>query len=413
MGRIGAYFLAQLKRMLRCLPRQMAVTFCICACVGALAGLLVSGGIFDAGATRYRIGMVGDLSDSYLGFGLQALQTMDDSRLMIELVGMPREEAEEAFARGELYAVMYVPEGLMESVVSGDNDRLITYTATQGQKGLGAMVMGEIVDIASTLVTRSQSAIYAMQRILAEEGRSEEIGWETDRLNLKLIQLVLARSGFSDVEILGYAEGLSMEMYYFCRGILLILLLLGLLNSALFAGKPAARAGFLRARGVGALWQILGEYLAYLCLVFLQLLCIGGLLIFAQGKEWIVLPEWAGAGTAVLADFLCMLLPAAAMFAALQFLLYELAGGIVNGILLQFLLGIGMGYLSGYFYPAAFFPERMRLLGSVLPTGVAADYVGAGLLREIPGIVAPAVFAYLAAFLLLAVMRRRSRIERG
>jgi len=234
MTRVRAYFLAQLKRTFRLAFPQLAADILICACVGLLSYLLVAQGAFAAGGARYRIGMVGDLSDSYLGFGIAALQEMDDSRFMIELVGMSEAEADEAFEKGELYAVMRVPDGLLESIVSGGNDCLITYTPAEGSKGLGTMVMGEITDIASTLVTSSQSAIYAMQRMLVEEGRQEEVGRETDRLNLSLINLVLSRSGFGEVELLGYADGLSMELYYFCSAVLLFLLLAGLLNCVFF-----------------------------------------------------------------------------------------------------------------------------------------------------------------------------------
>lgn len=408
-----AYFCAQLKRALRLAPAQLAADLLICACAGILGFLLVAQGVLAADGARYRIGMVGDLSDSYLGFGIAALQEMDDSRFMIELVEMSEEEAEEAFSRGELYAVMRVPDGLVESIVRGDNDCLITYTATEGQKGLGAMVMGEITDIASAMVTSSQSAIYAMQRILIDQGRGDEVGRETDKLNLSLINLVLSRSGFGEVELLGYADGLSMELYYFSSMVLLFLLLAGLLNCALFARRSTALALFLKARGVGAFWQILGEYLAYLGFVFMGLLSLGIPLAFILERGLMVIPEWEGMGAAPFWGFLRALIPVAAMFAALQFFLYEAADGIVNGILLQFLCGTGLGYLSGYFYPSAFFPERMRAIGSVLPSGVAARYVEERLFGVAPTGVLTVVFVYLALFFALAVLVRRGRIGRG
>lgn len=412
MAKAAAYFLTQLKRVLRLAPVQLAADLLICACAGIFGFLLVAQGVLAAGGNRYRIGMVGDLSDSYLGFGIAALQEMDDSRFMIELVGMSEEEAEEAFSRGKLYAVMRVPDGLLESVVSGDNDCLITYTPAEGQKGLGTMVMGEITDIASALVTSSQSAIYAMQRVLADQGRGDEVSRETDRLNLLLINLVLSRSGFCEVELLGYADGLSMECYYFCSAVLLFLLLAGLLNCAFFARRSAALPPFLKARGVGAFLQIMGEYLAYLCLVIMGGLCLSLPLALALERGIIVIPEWEGMGASPFLTFLWALLPVAAMFAALQFFLYETAGGIVNGILLQLLCGIGSGYLSGYFYPSAFFPERMRQIGGILPSGVAARYAQERIFGNGSSGAVWAVFVWLAVFFALAVMVRRGRIGR-
>lgn len=413
MTRVSDYLFAQLKRALRLAPAQFAADVLICVCAGVLVCLLVAQGVLDAGGTRYRIGMVGNLSDSYLGFGIAALQEMDDSRFMIELVGMSEAEAEAAFARGELYAVMRVPEGLLEAVVTGDNDRLITYTASSGQKGLGTMVMGEITELASTLVTSSQSAIFAMQRVLFDQGRGDEVSRATDRLNLALINLVLSRSGFGEVEILGYADGLSMELYYFRSTFLLLLLFAGLLNCPFFARRNISLAQFVKARGVGAFGQILGEYAAYLCLVLMGLLSLSLPAAFLIKREQIVIPEWEGMGAVPFWEFLRTLLPVALMFAALQFFLFEAAAGIVNGILLQFLCGAGMGYLAGYFYPAAFFPERMRVAGGVLPAGAAARYVEEGLFgRASVGAVA-SVFAYLAVLFALSVAIRQRRIGRG
>lgn len=412
MIRTAAYFWAQLKRALKLAPAQLTADVLICVCAGAFVYLLVAQGALDAGGTRYRIGMVGDLSDSYLGFGIAALQEMDDSRFMIELVGMSEKEAEDALARGELYAVMRVPDGLMDSVVSGENDCLITYTPAEGQKGLGTMVMGEITDIASTLVTSSQSAIFAMQRVLLDQGRGDELSRATDRLNLSLINLVLSRSGFGEVEILGYADGLSMELYYFCSAFLLFLLLSGLLNCAFFARGNAALAGFMKARGVGAFCQILGEYLAYLVLVFMGLFSLSLPVVSMLARDRIGIPEWEGMGAFPFWGVLRTLFPVVLMFAALQFFLFEAADGVVNGILLQFLCGAGMGYLAGYFYPAAFFPERMRTIGGFLPTGAAARYVEEGIFGSDTSGEAAVVFAYLAGFLVLTVMIRKRRIGR-
>lgn len=411
MKRTAAYFLAQLKRAMRILPGQLAANLAVGALAAAFACLLIAQGASEAGGARYRIGMVGDLSDTYLGFGIAALQDMDDSRFMIELVGMSEQEAKNAFLRGDIYAIVRVPEGFLESVVHGKNDKYVTYTATQGQKGLGTMVMGEITDIASTLVTSSQSAIYAMQRALADQGRGEEIGRETDRLNLSLINLVLSRGEFGDVEVLGYADGLSLELYYICGMFLLFLLLSGLLNSALFARKGTALPCFLKARGLGAFRQITGEYLAYFCLVLTGFFCLCGFAFFALEQGFVKVPEWEGMGAAPFWGLLRALIPVAAMFAALQFFLYEAAEGIVNGVLVQLICGIGMGYLSGYFYPSAFFPEKMRTMGEALPTGAAARFAQAGALGEIPAGAWAAVCGWLALFFVLSVAVRKGRMN--
>lgn len=412
MRRMARFFLAQLKRVCRLLPLQMGVSLVICSCVGIPAAMLIAQAAGE-GQQRYRIGLVGDVSGSYLGFGIAALQTMDDSRLMIELVEMSETEAEAALSRDELTAVVRVPDDFLDSIVYGENDAPVTYSAPSGQTQLGYTVMGEIADVASTLVTVSQSAIYGMQRTLYEQEGADRVGAETDKFNLMLINLVLSRSGFSEVEILGYAEGLSLEAYYFCRILLLLLLLAGVSGGVFFLHRKNALSGMLQAGGVGTLSQIVGEYLAYL-----GFLCAGFLLpvlLLAQGmeRELFSLAEWEGMGAAPFLALLPSLFISAAMFAALQFFLYELADGIVNGLMLQMLVGVGMAYLSGYFYPTAFFPKRLQIVGGFLPAGAAARFVEDIFLARSGCCAGVMVFVWLLVFLLLAAAARRSRILRG
>ncbi len=407
------YFCIQLKRMMRTFPRQLTANLLVCLCVGTLAVVFIRDGILTQDAQKYRIGLVGDMTDSYLGFGVTAIQSLDDSRFMIELVTMTEEEAREAFEKEELYAIVQVPDGMMEAIESGANDKPISYIAAEGPKGIGAMVMGQIVDVASTLVTCSQSAVFGMQSLMIEQGMKEGFWEATNALNLLLIELVINRSGLYDVEVLGIANGLSVEGYYFCSILLLLLLLSGINNSALFAHQKADMPRFMKSRGVGAAGQIFGEYLAYFCLLAACALLLFAPLFVVMERELFTIPEWEGLGAEPLKGFLVSLLPVIAMFAALQFLLYELVTGSVSGILLQFLCGMGMGYLSGFFYPAAFFPETMQRIGNVLPAGAALRYVDGIVAQEGTAAAGLDVLLYLVVFLLLAVMVRSDRIRRG
>ena len=56
---------------------------------------------------------------------------------------------------------------------------------------------------------------------------------------------------------------------------------------------------------------------------------------------------------------------------SISFLLWELVPDTVNGVLLQFITAVGIGYVSGCFYPSRLFPEAVQSFASVLPTGVA------------------------------------------
>ena len=407
------YFCMQLKRVFKILPIQLFLNFLVCTCVGALVVFFIQDGLLSSGTKKYQIGIVGDMTDSYLGFGISTLQAVDDARFVIELTGMSEEEARKAFRKGELYAFVRIPDGLVESIESGANDRPVTYVAAEGQKGIGSIVMNEIVDVVSNIVTRSQSGIYGMQNILRDYGRTDNLWEATEQLNFRYLDIVLGRRKFCDVEILGMANGLSTEGYFFCSILIFFLLLSGINNSPLFSQKSGDLAGFLKARGVGAAGQVAGEYLAYVCLMLACILEIFLVLAVVMGSGAFQIAEWEGLGAEPLLGFLLRFLPVAFMLAAMQFLIYELVSGIVSSLLLQFICSISMGYLSGFFYPANFFPQTLQKIGRLLPTGAALRYTDSCMVGEISLSSMLGVLFYLACFLGLSVLIRKSRIQRG
>lgn len=413
MNRVGTYFYAQWKRICKMLPAQLILNLVVCSCIGLLAGILLKEGVVEPGRQRYRIGLVGNTGDTYLGFGISVIQSVDDSRFIFDLVEMTEEEAKKEFSQGKLYAYAVIPDDLLASVTSGANDRPITFVATKGQKGLGGMVVEEIGDILSDMVLYSQSAVYGVQNVLSDNGR-DDIFWEmTEQINLLLIELVMQRGKLCNVEILGISNGLSTAGYYFCSILLVFFLLSGINNSPLFAHRSRALPQILAARGVGAVGQVTGEYFAYLCLI---LLCFSGVFIVlgvCLSAGIIDIAEWRGLGAEPLFGFIIGLLPVIAMLTAMQFMLYELVTGFAGSILLQFICGIGMGYLSGFFYPAHFFPEALRKAGELLPAGVALRYADGCMTGDVSAAAVLGVLLYLFVFLALSVAARNSRIKKG
>lgn len=412
MNRTYSYFCVQLKRVLKVLPMQLLVNLVVCICVGGLAFFFVRDGVLASGELKYRIGVVGDMSDSYLGFGIRTLQAVDDARFMVELVSVSEDEARKAFQKGELYAFLRIPDGLIESIESGANDRPVTYVAVEGQKGIGSIVMNEIVDVVSDLVTRSQSGIYGMQKIFVDSGRTEGFWEATEQLNLRYFDIVLNRRKFYDMEILGISNGLSTEGYYFCSILVFFLLLSGINNSLLFSRRSDELPRFLAARGIGAMGQITGEYLAYVGMVTAGVLEIFLMLAVVFGNKIFYIAEWEGMGAEPLFCFFLKFFPVVLLISAMQFLLYELVSNIVSSMMLQFLCGVGMGYLSGYFYPANFFPDTLRKIGEVLPTGVALCCTDNSVTGNTSWAATVGGLLYLLCFWGLSILVRKSRIRR-
>lgn len=413
MSGFRTYLYIQFRRALKLLPVLIIVTLLSWGVVGMAAVLYLGSDEVQSEKQKYRIAVVGDTSDSYLGFGISALSVLDDSRFMVEFPTMSESEARQALIRGEITAYAKVPDGLVESIVYGHNDKPVTFVGSTGQKGITGILVEELTEVASTLVVRSQSAIYGMQRILRGNGMGDMWQEATETLNLRLIEMVLNRTKLCGLEILGRANGVSMEGYYFCSMLIFFLLLSGIHYSPLFGRKSRELMRLMASKGVGPFRQVAGEYLAYL---FLELCCLLGvflILLPVLGSGVLKIAEWNDMEAGGLIVFYLRLIPVAAALAAMQFLLYEAVSGIVNSILLQFIFCIGMAYLSGCFYPSGMFPDVLKRIGEILPAGLALRYADAGLLGEISLTAGLGLLLYMAVFLGLSVFARSLRIQRG
>lgn len=413
MKALFSYFGMQMKRMLHVLPVLLVAAIASVTVLGVCAVLILHSQGSDEGKQKFRIGMVGNLSDSYLGFGISVVQAMDDSRFMVDLVPMEEAEARSSFRRGELSSYVRVPDGLLDSIVYGSNDKFITYVGSEGQKGIESILGEELANMASVLVTRSQSAVFGMQQIMRDHGKGGEVSAATDRMNLRLFNIVLNRTMLYTLEELGISGGLSATGYYLGAIFVFFLLLLGIQGSPLLVRRSRALPEVMKSRGIGVFGQVLGEYTAFACM---NLICFAVVFI-AVGTildgGFIEIAEWKNQGAEPLKALFVTALPMALMLSAMQFWVYELVSGVVNSLICQFVCSISMAYLAGVFYPSNFLPEKMRTVGGLLPVGAAMGYVQGGILGELSLKAVVPVFLYLLLFLGLSVLTRDLRLERG
>lgn len=413
MSGFYTYLSVQLRRARKLLPALMAATVIMFGCVGVFAVLYLTSDARTEDSRRYRIALVGNTTDTYLGFGISALSQLDDSRFALEFPVMTEPQARRALIKGDIAAYAVVPDDLVDAIVAGSNDAPITLVGATGQKGITGILVEELTKVASTLVLYSQNAIYAMQDVMWERGMQDKVSVATDDLNLRLIDMVLNRTQICDLETLGLSSGLSTGEHLFSGLLIFYLLLAGIFSCPLFAKRNGGTMRLMASKGVGAFRQTAGEYLAYLSL---NLCCLLGVFlilgaVFVSGA--VRFAGWEGGDVSALFGLYLQLIPVTAAFSAMQFLLYELTTGVVSSVLLQFLCGIFMAYLSGCFYPSGMFPDVLRKIGGALPSGRALACVGAQLQGETSLWAEAGLFGYLAVFFGISVFVRNCRIRRG
>ncbi len=408
MKRFLSYLRLQGRRAALLLPRMLAVTLLL-AVLTALAALLLSGlhRGDEAAKTPVRIGLSGDLDEAYTAKALELLESMDTSRFSLSFVQLGEAEAARALQRGEIAGYAVIPEGFAEGLMIGDH-RSVRYVSLSGGADLGALLTRELVETVSALILETENAVYGAQDYTADFLPEQNPYRAGDYLVLRYALRIVDRARLFTLEILGEAGELSFSAYYLCGLSLLFLLLWAISCAPLFAGRSRALGQLLQAEGLGAAGQVLAEYLSYLLLMLLGLLGAGVLAGLLLRRLGFAIPELRSLGAL---RFALGALPTALMLCAMQFLLFELAGGTVGGVLLQFLNAAVQGYLAGCFYPASFFPEKLRLVGAALPAGAGMRQLRALLLGE--GGASLAVWLWLLLFLAASALLRFRRNRGG
>lgn len=401
-----------MKRICRLMPVIITGTVLLCLCV--LLGAYVFTRNNASDHTRIKIGVVGNIDNSYLEYGITALQSMDTTRYIVELVTVNEDEAAAMIRAGELTAYMVIPEGFVDSVMYGRNNVQVEYVCGEGDAGLLGSVMEEIVDSYSEYVTGSQSAIYAAESInKSVNGHRHLSEKQLIDINTRCINSVLNREKLCELRFLGAGYNLSVAAYYFC-GIFVVFLLLSGINSCMyFTGRSREFQRISVARGLKIWQQLLGEYIPFFIISICTTLCVWLFLTFAFVGKLLYIDEWADNAVFELWKMLIYIIPLVVFVTIIQMLIYELADNLIGSILLQFIISICMGYVSGCFYPEQYFPETIRNISNVLPTKMAARYMASYFTGDVNLINNIGILVYSVTTVTLIYMIRRYRIRQS
>ncbi len=410
MKKLGIYFSLQFKRALKTLPAVLCVSALLFLSLGMILTGVINKDNNSEEKTKFSIGIVGDTSESYLGLGVAAVETLDSSRFAIDFKEMTEREAKQALEAGKLSAYVLIPEGFVEAAVHGDIQK-ITYVTTPGAVGLTTILKNEIASFISEVLVHSQKGVYAAGAVMKDEGlknRSEIM----DNMAIEYFSFILGRSNIYRTEIAGVSDSLSLGGYFVCGLPVFFLFIWGISSCFLFARRDTALSEMLSVKGCRSFIQIAGEYLAYLLLMLIMLLVIFlAVLPFASQLSGLV-PEFAGADISFALSFFVRLIPCAAMIAAIQFLIYESVSGMIAGVLAQFVSAIVLSYIGGCLYPIGFFPDMIAKLSLFLPSGLARAYMTSFLAGDNGTVYFAGMAIWFAVVFAASVAVRSARIRR-
>ncbi len=405
------YFSLQLKRVCRAFPAILLTTLVLAGALALLAYLQALSSSHSEERQKITLALVGDAEDSYLGLGVALIQEMDSSRFTCTLTEMTEDEARRALEKQQINGYLVIPENFIRSVMTGKNSK-VTFVTGTSQYTVGTLLARELADAVSTLLTETQSGIYAFQRFSIQQGAVDDLDSDIYDINLRYFQFVLPRTELYDIDTPDSSPVISMQGYYVCSAMLLFFLFLGISGCHLFIRSDLSLNRILEARGFGAFRQTIAEYASCCFLLLLNYLVLSALLPLFASKAAPAIPELSAFAAADYIGLFFSFFPVIPAVGGLLYFLSQCARSLISGILLTFLCVLGLGYISGCFYPLSFFPPEVQKLSALLPTGALMEYMQNVLLGEQNGPAILILAGWTAGFPALAFLIRRRRLSR-
>ncbi len=395
------YLRLQIARAWRHLPAVLGISLLLLAAVGLYAVNASRSYRDDEDKVRVKIGVVGDVEDPYIQMVLFAMNNMDSMGFSVRLEQLEEEAAHESLMAGELHSYVIFPEGFEEKYYAREPVTL-TYVTSPTSSGLGNALSDEIAHAMARLFGDGQDAINGLQRYVQTVRTKGGYARYPEEVTTGFTGVILSREKLFDVDEYGVMAGQGFAGYLGISLVTFFVLVWGVCCAPLFSRKNGENKRLLRAAGLGAVRQILAEYVPFALLSLIGILStalLAGTVVrfAAPGVLETVFFEAGSEGR-----FLLRLAAVTLCFSALHFLLYQAAKGTVAAVLIQTLTALAVGYVSGCFYTKDFFPPLLRAVGKAMPASFAIRFLSGYHFRDgLP------LLGFFLLFLALSCLTRR------
>ena len=386
------YLYLQGKKTIKIFPRMLLQAILLMVLIGTIAFCGVKNMERDALAVNVDIGVVVREDNTMTRMALGYVQNMESVSQICHFVQVSEEEGFRQLERGEIVALIVLPEQLIEGIMNGQNPTVDIVFPKDVR--LEAMLLRELTESGAGLLRVAQAEIYGANDTAVEYGLADQLSVMEAEIDSYNLAFALDRLAMYDEEIVSVTGRMSLLQYYAASGVVLFLLLTGMAAYPVMQQEPMAFRKQLARQKVGTMWQ-------YFCKWLCGFLCLG----LIAGAAWVIFRTAVvlapGAAENLLSALVSgrnrssvgiqagMMLLMLMTVTALVNTIYSMTGSRTGSILLIFLFSVVMVYLSGGFVPSALMPQAMQAVGDKLPTtylirafgGLLAGY-GDGVLRQ-------------------------------
>lgn len=399
MAKYFLYFRLTLKSACKSLPKIVAGTaiFAVLLVLAAL-GIMKSQGD-SASVQPMPVGLVlPDDGDEYTEFAFDFISEIDSIKTVCTFEQMSRDEAFDKLDDREVAAVILLPDNFAEHILNGTNtpaDIVLPTTGITSQSALfRSLVTAGVDDLAA-----AQAGIYAADDVCRIYSIQDGIRHSEKVLNKEYFAYALDRSVYFKEQNVSATGDLSTTQFYLCSGLLGLLFLSGISCFDLFRKESGALQMCLKREGLQQWFQNVCKIASVSILYFLILA-----ILLIIGKSTIQSKEIAALIPALnLANLTALFCIIFCIFAII-FLIYQLAGHPSTGVILLFLLAVGMLFASGNIIPAVFLPKAFATIGLLMPTTYLSHLGQEILLAQVNVLtILPILFIALCAVIISAI----------
>lgn len=353
------YFCLNIKKFIRLLPAIILETFLFGILLLGIGAYATKAIYSDKVVNKFMVGVVAREEERAAKMLVRFIGSMDSIKDTISFTLLSSEkEAEKKLEAGEICGAILVPEGVIDSVLSGENIPA-TIWLDNSYSEMETEVFAEFTRAGARLLTTAQAGIYAADAFCREKGWESRIPLTEDYLNEAYFSAAFSRTSLLDKREMEAVKGLNLTDYYTIALLLAFLSFGGLSFGRYVQTKNGEREKLFESRGMGAGGRYFMEAAAFstvfallgtvVCVPVLMLVINKSSSFFKPGIAWLLLPAfWFVVGT-----FLRMLL--------------QLTGSHAGGIGISFVVLMGFMAAAGVFIPSAFLPVWMEKAGRYVP----------------------------------------------
>lgn len=398
MNMIFRYMVLNIKKALK-LSKFSFFSACIILITAALVSFIaISLDDSKEEEQKINVGIVGDPKDSYIGMGITALDRLDSSRYSIEFVKLSEKEAKQNLEKSQIAGYIIITDEFLEALGRGEHEKL--KFVSRYNPGLADSILKEITDVVSVTLFNSERAIYAMQDFVIEKNEPGLNDITVD-MNKVFINNVFSRNKMYDIQVMDYYRELDVKSYYISAMFALFITLSGIGLSLLLIKRDMELYKILESKGFSFVYQVITEFLVAFIYMCMSLVLPFAVLVLLYNFDHMDVEPLS---------LLMASLPLVAVMTSIYQLLYELISDLIAAISTSFVCMLSMAYLSGVFYPANFFTDRLKVLIEFLPINLGLEVMRGLFLSEPESKGIVLLLCYTLVVVILSIVIRRIRI---